>query len=225
MKKAKKVQKKVEKKAERKVPQLPMVPVAVISIAILLIIMLYSGSRFQPFLESARTTISEGPLEKNTMLQLKSGESYTYEYHLENTTLNMTFNVGRGPGCTILNYEESTSVDACLDQWGNDRSGMNTSLSNPMLIVFKPWMLAVDGGWTWSASMNMAFEDVENEVLEMEYSTVRLDEYRGRKVYVVKISTGGSDTFVYVDDEKRILLKEMGEGYEIELVSGVTFED
>ncbi|HID72986.1 TPA: hypothetical protein EYP38_03510 [Candidatus Micrarchaeota archaeon] len=210
---------------KKKVPQLSPLVVAGIAVAILLVIMLYSGSRFQPFLESARTTISEGSLDKNTQLMIRNGDVFVYDYMLDNASFNMTFTVSEGPGCTVLTYEEATGVEACLDVWGNDYSGMNTSLANPMLIAFKPWMLAVKNGWTWEASMNMAFEGVDKDVMDMEYTAVRTELFRGRKAYVVKISTDGVDTFSWVDADKRVLLKEMGEGYEIEMVSGLEFKD
>gem|GEM_PF-5879393 len=74
--------------------------------------------------------------------------------------------------------------------------------------------------------MNIAFEGVDKKVLDITYQVVRKDDYRGRQAYVVKISTAdGQDTFFWVDAEKRVLLKEMGDGYSVEIISGLLLED
>lgn len=200
--------------------------VAIVALAVLLVVMIFAGSNTQPFLETARTTISEEPLEKNSMLMLRSGESYVYEYRMQNSTFNMTFNVRDAGQCTVIGIAEAAGSQSCVDEWGNDPTGANTTLANPMMIIFKPWMLAVEDGWSWGATMRMNYEDYEKDVMETRYSVVRTETFGGRRAYVVKISAGeGTDTFLWVDAVKRILLREMGQGYEVVLVSGLQPEE
>ncbi len=210
---------------KKEIPDISLTTVAIAAFVILIGVMLLSGSQYKDFLDSAKTTFSEAPLEKNTGLQIRGGETYVYSYEAGNQTVNMTFKVGSTNYCTVVTYAEGNDVWACINPEGNDRTMANYSLSSPLIIFFRPWMLAVDENWKWSVSMNMAFDDFDREIMDIEYRTVRTEEYRGRKAYVVKVeSSDGLTTFIWIDAEKRILLKEIGEMYTVELISGLQLD-
>jgi hypothetical protein len=201
---------------------LPMI--GVIAVGALLLIMLYSGGQVEPFLKNAKTTMEEEPLDKNIGLQIKGRENYVYTYYMENTSFNMSFSTAQGPGCVVLKYDDSPDAYTCIKPDGTDGGGSNASLSNPLLMPFKPWMLAVDDVWHWNATMQIAYGNISNNIASVEYKTLRKELYRGRQAYLVRLSSEDSDTLVWVDAQKRILLKETGPGYEIVLVKGLNME-
>ena len=93
------------------------------------------------------------------------------------------------------------------------------------MMMFKPWMLATEDHWTWNVSSYIVFEGFEKQVESVNYSVVRKEYYKGREAFVVRIrSSLGQEVWDWVDADKRVLLREIGPGYELELVEGLKFE-
>ncbi len=208
-----------------KTPEISPTMVGIITIGVLLIVMLYSGSQVEPFLKNAKTSVSEAPLHKNTKLQLRGKEHYVYSYHMNDTIFNMSFSTIQGPGCLILKYDDSPDAFSCIHADGTDDGGSNATLSNPFLVPFKPWMLAVDKPWSWNTTMSISYGRISEHISSASYKVIRRNTYRGRLAYVVRLESEDSDdVLVWVDKDKRILLKEEGPNYKIELVEGLDVE-
>jgi len=204
--------------------ELSQAKVALIALAVLVAVMVFSMLTLKPQLDNPVFLIKEGKLAKNTDLHIASGESYTYVYTAGNGSANLTYAVIGGPGCTIISLA-GTSAMICLDSRGNDNSGQNSSYSVPALILTKPWMLAVGDGWRWNVSTYLVFDKMEKHISDVNYTAIRREYYKGREAYVIKIAPSDSEPIIdWVDSEKRILLREDGPGYEIELVDGLPLE-
>ncbi len=194
---------------------------------IVLVIAAVMGPRIpQPDLEASRFENVEAPIYKNAEFSLGKGEYYVYEMVYGNATAGMTFNVDSGPYCTFLSTgtQFAEAKRACVDRQGNDYSGSNVSLAEPMIFFFKPWMLAVDDNWKWNVSVYAIVDNSSVYVMDINYSTIRTDIIDGRETYVVKIETGEQVYYDWIDKEKRILVKETGGGMTVELVEGIGAE-
>lgn len=195
--------------------------VALVTLFVFAIIMLVSAYKIGPeIMKKGTFYMKEEPLEKIT-LQLKAGELYKYKYTLGNQSLNISYATMQGQNCIIITMKEIKSGDAavCVKKDGTDNSGSNLSLSNPLIQLYKPWMLAVKSGWSWkvemisSISQNLTMGEI---VLSETGETV----YNGRVAFIVtSIEPGMEGVKMTIDKEKRVLLKEEGKGYVIELVS------
>jgi len=193
----------------------------ILSLGLFLLIMLASASIFKPQIDSTTFRIKEGELNKSKELQLKGGESYYYTYKVGNESANLTFAVINGQNCTMLFLVESQE-GVCLDSYGNDRTGLNSSFNTTGMIIFKPWMLAIDEGWAWNVSTYTTIDTYEKLFETTDFSFVRREQYKGRDAYVVRMSGSEGDyVWQWIDAEKRILLREIGPTYEVELVKGV----
>lgn len=200
--------------------EMPAKKIAIISIVVLLVIMMYSGTQMKPAIDDTRTYFIEDPIEKNTEFKLKHGEEFTYKYQLGKESINMSYKIMRGSGCTVIAHKEEAGVSTCVDEQGTDIGGANSTLSNPIILMFRPWMLAVHENWEWSTHLIMNMDGIEKEILNVNYTTIRTDNVNGRKTYVVKITaTGEPDSYLWVDAEKRILIKETGADYTLELIT------
>ena len=190
-----------------------------ISLGVFLAILIFGSMFFQPSF-SKKIEIWEGPLIKNSELMLVPGEVYVYTYSANNTKNNLTFIIRNGNGCTFIQVKESVNATgSCINKYGNDRSGNNVSLDPPYIIIFKPWMLAVSSDWQWNAKMLVNVGD--NELILNNASFSANGDYPvfGRQSYAVQILTNSEKVTVWVDKEKRVLLREKGGDYEIDLVS------
>ena len=86
-------------------------------------------------------------------------------------------------------------------------------------------MLALRENWHWNNSMYVAFDDMESMISETYYRVMRTEYYRGRLSYVVEISSdSGPVEYEWVDAEKRILLKTVGDNYSLELIEGLPLD-
>lgn len=200
--------------------------VAIATIAVLIGIMLYSGLTYQSKFENSNITFKETPLAKNKELQLMAGEEYRYSYLLNNTEINVTYAVMSGDGCTVIRLMESVTPSwVCIDEWGVDESGSNSTFLNPAILPFRPWMLALHETWRWNNSMYMSFDDTAQHISDNHYKVIRTENYRGRMSYVVRIkSSDGPAEYQWIDMEKRVLLRILGEGYEVVLVEGLPLD-
>jgi hypothetical protein len=98
-------------------------------------------------------------------------------------------------------------------------AGYNSTFQNPSILLFKPWMLALREGWTWKSSMYLSFDGALSHVSDTNYRVIRSESYENRTAFVVELkSEDNYSEYQWVDAEKRVLLKSMGEGYEVKKV-------
>ncbi len=207
--------------------ELSVFQIAVALLVVLVIAGILNSQIPQPDFETSKFEHVEAPLYKNTEFNLKRGEYYTYDLTYENATGGIMFLVEGGAYCTFLSTDSQlpNAKRVCVDRYGNDDNGSNVSLSEPMIFFFKPWMLAVDDNWKWNTTIYAVVNDTRVYVMDVCYSTIRTDIIEGRKTYVVKIEMGEDQVFHdWIDDEKRILVKEIGGGMTVELVKGLEEE-
>jgi hypothetical protein len=200
----------------------------ILSIVILLGIMLVGGYGLKSDFQSPRLYINETPIVKNTDFQLKSGELYEYAYTINGTRTNITYEIVDSNDCTeirITNGMGKSSV--CVDQNGVDKKlNSNATLSDPSFLIFKPWMLALSYNWKWNNTIYMNFNNQLSKMSTNSYHVMRTDRYRGRDVFVVRESDENQITqYEWVDMKKRIVLKSVGPGYQLELINGLEFVD
>lgn len=200
--------------------------VAITTILVLLAIMALSAFVFKPPLDNSSLVIYEEPITKSKELQLQPGETYVYSYFFNSTQINITYDVFRGMNCTAIRIAEmGRGSESCIDRWGMDNSSSNSSLQNPSMLLFKPWMLALKEGWHWNNSVYLAFGENRQHIADVNYRVLRMENYRGRLAFVVlENASDGGPQYDWVDDEKRVLLKTMGEGYEVVLVEGIPLD-
>ncbi len=201
--------------------------VVVAAVVILAASLAFSFIMFKPHFDNPKITIVEEPLVKNVEFQLKPGEQYVYGYLLNGSQVNVTYYILNGNNCTIIALmDASPPSTSCVDRWGMDKRGYNSMLENAQMMPFKPWMLALSEGWKWNTSMYMGFENESHYLAGMDYRVMRTDTWRGRKAFVVVESVSGSEQqYEWVDAEKRILLMVQGNGYEVDLVEGLPFNE
>ena len=202
----------------------------IITLILLLGIMFISANTLQKKFSEAKITVYEEPLKKVKKLALVPGESYTYSQKaLNESIVNYTFWIMKGSKCTVISTGGTTNDSfICIDEWGNELSGGNNlSYSNPYILLFKPWMLAVEDNWHWNVSIELTLGVLSSKVMEVNYTTIKKDNYRGREAFLVKVQSSESNQIIYlwIDEKKRVLLLENGTHYEIELIDGVTFAE
>jgi hypothetical protein len=194
--------------------------VGLAALAALIIIIMAGSALFRSTLENPRLFFVEPPIQKNSELKLTPGEQYRYSYLLNNTPVNLTYIILADSGCTRVRVLENLNDSGvCLDRWGNDESGFNSTYENPSILLFKPWMLALEEGWRWNSTMYVQYSGGRQYVTDTYYRVVRLENYSGRESFIVEIkSKEGDIEYYWIDAEKRVLLKIEGKGYLVELV-------
>jgi hypothetical protein len=192
------------------------------TVVVLALLMLISGLTFNSTFEEPKVVFKEAPLTKNTKLQIHGGEEYVYSYIVNsNQSINITYVVFADSNCTRIYIDESVNkTNICVDEWGVDETGSNATFKDPSFLLFKPWMLALHDTWKWNNSMYMEFDDISSHIADNYLRVMRTEEYMNRTAYVVELSTStGSKEYQWVDAEKRIMLKSLGQGYQVELVN------
>lgn len=189
------------------------------TVAAFAVLIILSISLFRPAFDDPQVVFVEEPLEKNKELQLFPGEAYRYSYAFNNTSINITYLVLEGPGCTRIRLlEKLNDSEICIDRAGNDPDRYNSTFRNPSFLLFKPWMLALKDGWRWNSTMYFSFDDSLQRISGTGYRVIRSEPYGNRTAFLVEIkSDEGPAEYQWVDAEKRVLLKTMGEGYEVVL--------
>jgi len=208
----------------KKEKEISQATVALIALVILAAVMVFSMVTLKPQLDNPVFLIRESGLVKNTGLRIASGESYSYVYSAGNGSANLTYDVMGASGCTLVSLS-GTSAAVCLDAMGNDLTRQNSSYSVPAVILTKPWMLALRDGWRWNVSTYLLFDKMEKHLSDVNYTVIRKEYCQGRQAYVVRISQSDNDPVVdWVDSDKRILLREVGTDYEVNLTGGLPLD-
>jgi hypothetical protein len=190
---------------------------AITAALILIVLIAVAALIYQPRLENPRLAFKEELLEKNTQLQLQPGEVYTYTLIMNNTPVNITYLIMEGQGCMIIRVAQSVNFSGtCVDEWGMDGSGYNSALSSPSVLMFRPWMLALKEGWRWNNSMYLEYNGKEEFISDTHYRVIRSEDLNGRQSFLVEIkSDTGPAEYQWIDAQKRVLLKSVGEDYEV----------
>ena len=193
--------------------------VTVGAIALLILIMLGSSLMFGSKFQAPKIIYVEEPLTKNSEFGLVPGEVYRYSVNYGNASGNVTYAILRGQGCVGIRVLESVnSSGTCVKRDGTDRTGYNSTLADPSIMMFKPWMLALGEGWHWNASAYIYYGMKEERVSETYYRVIRMEDYNGRQSFLVGVRNGdGPEAYEWIDAEKRILMKMSSNGYEIAL--------
>jgi len=198
----------------------------IITIVAFIIIIILSLLIFKPRLENPVFLYKEAPLDKNSKFQLLPGEEYSYAYLINNTQINITYRIYKGNNCTVIRLMENmNSTGVCVDEWGMDSTGSNATLQDPTILLFKPWMLALEDRWKWNNSLYVDVGGTEEHLADTTYRVMRRENYRGREAFVVEISSeAGPEEYEWIDVEKRVLLKTTGETYVVEITEGLPLD-
>lgn len=193
------------------------------TLVLLIVLMLISGFRYGEVMKNATTVTFEDPISKNTELVINPGETFIYTFGPNETSelANISFYVEEGAGCTLLVVDNGIGMEgACVDEWGNDEAGLNETLESPDFFFFRPWMLALRENWRWKTRTYVDIDGYLQEVWERGYRVMRVDTYKGRTVFVIEVSSEDDPyEYLWIDYEKRVLVKAKGEGYYVELMS------
>ncbi len=195
----------------------------IVATFVLLVIMALSVMIMSPKdITSPSFTFEEPTLYKNTNLRIGLGEAYVYNYTANNVTLPITFATKPGIGCIGIELKSSQNrTSVCLNKEGRDGAKSDATLFEPAIFMFRPWMLAVNESWSWKITSRIKAGGNIVSQGEVEFRTVRTENASGRIAYVVEVRSLEDNTTItsWIDKEKRIILKENGPGYEIELVN------
>ncbi len=195
--------------------ELKIVAATILIVAAMLVV---SFVLYKPRLDNSKVIFIEEKLEKNTQFQLKDGEEYHYNYMIDNGSAGITYVILPGENCTRIHVLENKNLsEVCVNEWGVDGSGSNSSFENPAIFLFKPWMLALKEGWKWNNSMMISFDGVMKKISETSYRVIRIENYQNRSSFLVEIKSDGYTEYEWIDVEKRIILGSKGETYEIKL--------
>lgn len=167
-------------------------------------------------------TIKEGALEKIGPHQLSTGESYSYNYSSGNDSVTVHYGLIQRSGCLeFIVSEIKNNGTSCIKADGTDSGGSNLTLNNQFIYFFRPWMLAVKPGWSWNVDIYTNIT-TESKISGFEFYFAGETTYRGRETFIVKQKEDSSnnEATMLIDKEKKILLKEEGNGYQVEIISG-----
>lgn len=191
-----------------------------LTIVAFFVLIIAAALMVKPAFDDTKIVFRESPLEKNTELKILPEDYYTYNYYTNGTVVNITYLALDGGNCTVVLVAESVNkTRICIDKWGMDETGSNSSFKEPAFILFKPWMLALHENWSWNNSMYIYYSDMPQYITETHYRVIKMEEYNGREAFVVEIRTEGEfSEYDWIDKERRILLKVEGKGFRVELV-------
>lgn len=160
--------------------------------------------------------IHEQLLTKNAEFSIKPGSLLTYESKYKNESEIIVFTFYNA-NCTLTKIK-GTNFSTCIGLDGRDEEG-NISLSLPFFF-FAPWMLALSENFSWNAQI---YNSMNNEQIgSFSAIVLNMSELKGRRAYVIEINNtniwGHINKRVWIDEEKRIILREEGANYTIELI-------
>lgn len=189
--------------------------IILISIVFIIAIVILGNLLFHTDSAEDIIEVREEELNKNKGLTLLPGEKYSYLISGEQTGI-IEFKVKLGIDCMGIHIFDDYS-GVCIKSDGTDEYQSNMTLAHPQVTFFKPWMLALEQDWDWK--VEYFDKHSGKKILEYEFKVVGEEEIYGRDSYVVELSGPGETVFIeWIDKEKRVLLKETGGLYEMEIV-------
>ncbi|MDD5022567.1 MAG: hypothetical protein PHU63_00150 [Candidatus ainarchaeum sp.] len=190
---------------------------AIISIAFVLLIIIIANFMFYNNLDENFLEVKEGKLIKNKGLAILSGEKYAYYlYNNEGVIGNLEFSIKSGMGCLGVDIFTDYS-GVCIKSDGTDSRNSNISFVHPQVAFFKPWMLALEEGWNWK--VEYIDKQTDNVIESYIFEVIKEEKIFGRNSYLVEVTNEEVKVKIWVDKEKRVLLKEINEEYIVEIYS------
>ncbi|MGV8176794.1 MAG: hypothetical protein ACP5NX_03275 [Candidatus Bilamarchaeaceae archaeon] len=188
--------------------------------SIMIVVLMLAGGYLllaPPPVEHSVVMIEE-PLHKLAPLGLEPGDSFTYVMAFNGTNSTLSYRVVAGGRCmrVLADYTDQT---ACIFPDGTDSLGSNVTLSQDF-VVFRPWMLAARPGWSWTVSVVVPFP-FNKEMDRITYRTLGMEDMGGRETLVVGVYNSDGELIAkeWVDEEKRVLVKEESGDLRIYLLS------
>lgn len=199
------------------------------SILVIVLILIFSylifAVNFKPIY------VQEEKLQKNMEFALRPGDILVYKISYQNISKNISFIFGKKIK-EISNFSEviyenctnvvlyGTNLSTCIKPDGVDiNTNTNGSLMSPIFFFFSPWMLALSKNFTTWETKTM--NTLTNEIIQSSLIVLLGNEtIKNRESYVISIKENNAETErrIWVDKKTRILLKETGQDYTIELV-------
>lgn len=172
-----------------------------------------------------KNSIREAPLVKNAKFSLIDQERYVYLYNVSasNNSFVILYNIKDGINCTALEIQGTLNKTfVCVNEFGNDNSYNNYTLREPFFYIFAPWMLAVNNSWNWNVSLEYGVALGTFKTNKIDFISEGNESTFGRNAYKIRLELEQGKTkqifYKWIDQQKRVLLKETGPGYEIDIV-------
>ncbi len=196
---------------------------------------------------SQAVEISESAYQRTANLALRAGENYTYRITSDSENSTVIFTVSDAESCKLVQMSSAGVglMAFCLDydgkalvsgfsqeQRGNQvlEALANSSLGMPNMPL-KPWMLGL-GNDSFHYTANITYVTRTSGIMESEgtvgnelFEAISLGkgERLGRDAYKVLVRSttlaGTSESTIWVDAQKRVMLEMTGENESIVLVS------
>lgn len=192
---------------------------AALAVVLLLLLAAPLLVKVEPPVLEEKIIYKEEGLLKNRNFSIAPGTTLVYGIlGTDGSTFqNISFAAAKGADCVWLYAEGSTPL-SCIGSDGTDESGSNITLNDKGLFFFKPWMLALDDDFKWSVQGCFVINNESICDLNLSIKVIRVDYVGSRKHYVVRYSYGQFEAYQWIEDERRIIAREVGQGYEITLI-------
>ncbi|VVC00479.1 Uncharacterised protein [uncultured archaeon] len=172
-----------------------------------------------PSLEPS-TSLVEPSIAANHALSIMPGEHYAYRINALGNSTMIYYSVSSLQSCPLLISQDSDGGEACLTGSGR-LAGSNSSFSlgNSSILLFSPWMLALNGSQSWTVESRVKAAGIEVSIPTYIRETGETS-VAGRQAYGVEAgSSDGASSRLYVDLDKRVLLSFEQENVTAYLVS------
>lgn len=166
----------------------------------------------------------EQPLQKNSALQLLSGETYAYQISSPDGRQTVAYSTSRASSCAgLLVSEEASGASLCLSQSGNlaqeGTEAFNSSFGNQSILLFAPWMLAVSDDFKWGFESRITAGSTAISFPVSLFSKGK-KTVAGREAYEISVGSSGSPpSLFYIDAQKRVLLSAESANVSVKLIS------
>ncbi|MCX8174712.1 MAG: hypothetical protein N3E51_00700 [Candidatus Micrarchaeota archaeon] len=158
------------------------------------------------------TDVHEQPLQKNSQLRIKPGESYTYLLSDGREKKLTTYLARSSPSCNgVLLYEAESGDQLCLLENGFEQGSprqSNSGYGNHSPLIFSPWMLAVSENFSWKVESEARVGDIKT-IFPLTFRSEGKKEVAGRQAFSVGLyltDASAEPMRLYIDEEKRVLL-------------------
>ena len=133
-----------------------------ISLAILFILLVLSSFfiKIEPPKVQEGMVFKEEPIFKNKDFALHAGDRLVYKM-TNQSSQNISFSVAASKNCAWVYIEDGDFI-SCVKKDGTDDSNSNISLIDKTIFFFKPWMLALNDSWKWSAQGCFVIDNTTN---------------------------------------------------------------
>lgn len=210
-------------------PKSEFTKISALSLLAMALIFAFSFLFFTSGFEPLRA--DEQKLGKNSGFTMRPGDFLAYELKYGNFSEQTVFLFGRRvadasnlsqviyANCTLV-WISGSNISTCINGDGTDIGGSNQTLFSTEFFFFSPWMLALAENFSWKARMLNSITGWQVESFSARL--LRKEDFRGRNAYVLEVNETGPlaniTKTVWVDTERRIILKEENENYAVEII-------